>query len=210
MDEIPDNSVEIQSLLEQVRAGKLGAIDQLFTCYRAYLHQVIQMRLDAQVRQRVDVSDVIQETQLEANRRLTDYLEREPVSFRVWLRQIAHDRILKARRGHAETARRAVTREVPLPERSSLQLAEQLLAGGSTPSQQIAKREQARGVRQALTQLPDTDREIVLMRTYEKLSYDEIGYVLGIEPAAANMRHVRALMRLGKILRESGLTESQV
>lgn len=210
MEEVSDNSVEIQSLLEQVRTGKPGAVDRLFACYRAYLHQVIQMRLDAQVRQRVDVSDVVQETQLEANRRLPDYLEREPVSFRVWLRQIALDLMLKARRSHAETSRRAVTREVPLPERSSLKLAEQLLAGGSTPSQHIAKREQARRVRQALAQLPDTDREIVLMRTYEKLSYDEIGYVLGIEPAAANMRHVRALMRLGTILRESGLTESQV
>ena len=54
------------------------------------------------------------------------------------------------------------------------------------------------------------DPEVLLMRTFEKLSYEEIGYVLGIDRAAARKRHGRALLRLDKILREGGMTESQI
>jgi len=46
------------------------------------------------------------------------------------------------------------------------------------------------------------------MRTFENLPYEEIGYVLAIEPAAARKRHGRALLRLERLLREDGLKES--
>ena len=210
MKEEPKDSAETQELLRQARSGEPEALDQLFACYQTYLRQIIEMRLDTEIRQRLDASDVLQETQMEATRRFTDYLEREPVPFRLWLRQIAHDRLLKARRRHIGTHLRSIAREIPLPDNSSLQLVRQLVASGSTPSQHIAKKELAGCVRRALGKLPDADREILLMRTFEKLSYGEIGYILGIDEAAANMRHVRALMRLSKVLRENGLTESKI
>lgn len=210
MEKIPVDPAETQKLLKQVRSGKPGAFDRLFECYRAYLRQVVEMRLDPKLSQRLDASDVVQETQMEAARRLEDYIEREPVPFHVWLRQIAHDQLLMARRRHVDAVRRAVTREVPLPARSSMELAQQLLAGGSTPSQHIAKKEQAQRIRKALAELPELDHEIVLMRNFEQLSFEEIGYVLHISPAKAKMRHVRALLRMSKILHENGLTESQI
>jgi len=182
----------------------------LFARYQTYLRQIIEMRLDTEIRQRLDASDVLQETQLEATQRLADYLVREPVPFRLWLRQIAHDRLLKARRKHIGTHRRSIAREIPLPDNSSLQLVHQLVVSGSTPSQDIAKKELTGRVRRALGKLPDADCEILLMRSFEKLSYEEIGYILGIDKAAANMRHVRALMRLSKVLRENGLTGSKI
>src|SRR6516164_7264469 len=52
-------------------------------------------------------------------------------------------------------ARRSVAREVALPDQSSRLLAHQLVASGSTPSQQLARRELARQVRQALAQMND-------------------------------------------------------
>jgi RNA polymerase sigma-70 factor (ECF subfamily) len=89
-----------------------------------------------------------------------------------------------------------------------MQLAQQLIASGSTPSEHVAKHELARRVRQAIARLADIDREILLMRNFERLSYGEIAYVLQIDPAAARKRHGRALLRLNKILREKGLKES--
>jgi RNA polymerase sigma-70 factor (ECF subfamily) len=90
-----------------------------------------------------------------------------------------------------------------------LLLAQQLLAPGSTPSQRLDRREMARRVRQALAQLPESDREILLMRAYEGLSNQEVGYLLEIDPDAASKRHGRALLRLHKILSQGGRTESQ-
>jgi RNA polymerase sigma-70 factor, ECF subfamily len=208
MDEMTPDSAETQKLLGQVRAGDAQAFEQLFARHRSELRQFIELRLDPRMRARVDASDVVQETQMEVFRRLADFLERQPMPFHLWLRKTAYERLLKIRRHHVEVAQRSVQREVALPDHSSLQLAQQLLASGSTPSQHLDKREVVRRVRQALARLSDADREILLMRNSEGLSNQEAAQVLGIEPATASQRFGRAILRLRKLLLESGVMES--
>jgi RNA polymerase sigma-70 factor (ECF subfamily) len=203
------DSAETQRLLQQVRCGEAEARDRLLHRHRCYLHRLIDLRLDPQVQGRVDPSDVVQEAQLEALRRLDDYLKQPPMPFRLWLRQIAYDRLLMLRRQHVEAARRAVGREVPLPDRSSLELARQLLASGSTPSQQLIQREFVRRVREAVGRLPDGEREILVLRNLEGLSNREAAQVLQIDPASASRRYGRAVIRLRAILIQSGLMESE-
>jgi RNA polymerase sigma-70 factor, ECF subfamily len=210
MAEVPPDSGETQDLLRRAHAGESRAFDELFTAYRAYLRQFVELRLDPKLRSRVDPSDVVQEAQLEAARRLKGFMEGPPVPFRLWLRQITQDRLLNLHRRHVATARRAIGREQPLPERSSLLLAQQLLAAGSTPSQQLNRRELSRRLRQGMVQLSESDREILLLRNFEGLSNQEVGHLLGIDPAAASQRHGRAMLRLHKILVAGGLTESQL
>jgi len=210
MDQVQPDSTETQRLLEQVRKGDRQAFEQLLAQHRPYLRQLVELRLDPKLRPRVDPSDVVQEAQIEAVRRIDAYLEQAPLPFRLWLRQLAHDRLLMMHRRHVKAARRSLGQEVALPDRSSLLLAQQLLASGSTPSQKLDRRDLARRVREAVAELPETDREVLLMRTFEGLSFEEIGCLLEIEPAAARKRHGRALLRLNKILSEGGLTESQV
>jgi RNA polymerase sigma-70 factor, ECF subfamily len=208
MDEVTPDSAETDRLLRQAQAGDARALGQLLARYRPYLHQVIALRLDPQLRPRVDPSDVVQETELEAFRRLADYLERRPMPFRVWLHKTACERLLNLHQRHVGAARRSLRREVPLPERSSLLLARRLLAGGSTPSQRLSRREVARLVSEALGRLGEADREILLMREFEGLSYEEAGCALGIDPTAARKRYGRALLRLQLLLAASGLLES--
>jgi RNA polymerase sigma-70 factor (ECF subfamily) len=95
---------------------------------------------------------------------------------------------------------------VPLPEESSLVLARAFLAG-PTPSQQAQRRELSRRVRQAVARLSETDQEILLLRTFEGLSNQEIGCILDIDPATASQRYGRAVLRLHKLLAAEGLTE---
>jgi RNA polymerase sigma-70 factor (ECF subfamily) len=209
MAEIPRDTEETEDLLRQARQGDSRAVEELLARYRAYLLGFVELRLDPRLRSRVDASDVVQEAQLEAVRRLPAYLEQPPMPFRLWLRQLAHDRLLKMHRHHAATARRAVGREQALPEHSSLLLAQQLLAPGSTPSRQADRREQVQRLRQAMSLLGESDREILLLRNFEGLSNQEVGHLLGIEPTAASQRHGRAMLRLHKILNAGGPRESE-
>src|SRR5262249_25570692 len=156
------------------RAGDRPAFDRLFARHRSYLHQFVSVCLDPKLLARVDPSDLVQEAQLEAVRRIDAYLARPAMPFRLWLRQLARDRLLKARRHHLPPARRSVRREVPLPDRSSLQFAQRLLAAGPSPGQQLDRKELARRVRQGLAALADADREVLLLRNFEGLSYEEI------------------------------------
>jgi RNA polymerase sigma factor (sigma-70 family) len=108
------------------------------------------------------------------------------------------------RRRHLGAKRRAVRREVRLPEASSQALANLLLARGSSPSDHLDKKDLAQRVQQALAGLTETDRELLLMRNYEGMQYEEIACILGIEPAAVRKRHGRALLRLHAALTNRG------
>lgn len=205
----PDPS-ETERLLDQARRGDRGAFEELFARHRGYLLRFIQMRLDPKLRRRVDPSDIVQEAHLEAVRRLGQFLEHSAMPFRLWLRQLAHDRLLKSRRQHLGAARRSLERELPLYDQSSHLLLQQLLDHGPSPSQHLNRKELGQRLRGALAQLPPADREILQLRIVEGLTYDEISYLLDIRPAAARKRQGRALLRLHRLLFEEGLTESSI
>jgi RNA polymerase sigma-70 factor, ECF subfamily len=210
MDERPADSAESLALLQQVRAGEKRAFDDLFALYQPHLRRYVELRLDSKLRPRLDPADVVQEAYLEAVRRLQGFLADSPMPFKLWLRQLTLDRMLMMRRRHVGAARRSVEREAALPDASSGALARQLVASGSTPSQQLNREELARKVRGAVARLADADREIILMRTFEALSFEEIAGLLNVEATAARKRHGRALLRLHKVLTDEGLTESQL
>src|SRR6516165_12334958 len=100
MNLLPGDSAETRRLLERACAGEAEATERLLSRHRPYLRRLVELRLDPRLRPRVDASDVVQETHLEALRRLSAYLERRPLPFRLWLRQIACDCALKAHRRH--------------------------------------------------------------------------------------------------------------
>lgn len=200
---------ETERLLERVRAGDRAALDELLARHRGYVRRMVELRLDRRLGARVDASDVVQEAQLEVAQRIDDFLQRNPMPFHVWLRKTACERILRLRRRHVGAGNRSLDREVALPEGSSVMLAQQLLGPEAPPSRHAAARETAALLGQALARLADDDREIVLLRSFEGLSNQEAAQVLGVEGAAASKRYGRALLRLRKILKDDGLTESR-
>jgi RNA polymerase sigma-70 factor (ECF subfamily) len=209
MTDFEPDSEETCRLLDGVRGGDRAAFGRLFDRFQPDLRQFVANRLDPRVRARLDASDVVQETQMEAYRRMDDFLRRRPMPFRVWLRRTAYERLLKLRRHHVDAGRRAVGRELGLPDQSSLLLARPFLDAASSPSRQLDRDELVRRVREALAGLSETDREVLLMRHAEELPYREIGGILDLDPAAARKRYGRALLRLRKLLLEAGLLGGQ-
>jgi hypothetical protein len=67
--EMRDDSNLIR-LLQSAAGGSQPALGELLERYRARLRQLLRLRLDRRVRGRVDPSDVIQDTLVEASRRL--------------------------------------------------------------------------------------------------------------------------------------------
>jgi RNA polymerase sigma-70 factor, ECF subfamily len=209
---VPDHSAdstETQRLLMRIGSGDRNAFNELFDRHRNDLRRAVQLRLDRQLRTRVDASDVVQEAQLEAFRRLDDYLQRRPMPFRLWLRKTAQERIHNHRRAHLDTARRSVRREQALPDQSSMMIAAPFLSRGTSPSQRLVNREHKRLVSEAVNELPELDREILLMRNVEGLSQPEIAQVLELSHDAVRKRYGRALVTLQRLLVAKGLTEAE-
>jgi RNA polymerase sigma-70 factor (ECF subfamily) len=205
MTDFDSDPPETCRLLDAIRAGDEAAFDRLFAHYRQELRRFVASRLDDRLRARLDASDVVQETQFEAYRRMGEFLMRRPMPFFIWLRKTAFERLLKLRRCHTGAARRSVDRERGLPDRSSLLLAGPFLARGASPSQLLARRDLVRRVREVVDRLAETDREVLLMRNVDELSYRAIGCILDLDPAAVRQRYGRALLRLRQLVRAAGL-----
>ena len=204
-----DNDAAVtHGLMDRVRAGDREALNRLLTEHEPHLRRIVDMRLGRQLRRRTSVSDVVQAAQIDVVQQIGRYFDGEPIPFQLWLRRIAQGRVRAIWREHMQAAKRDVRREVPLPDHSSVQLVKRLAARGSSPSQHVSKQEMATRVRQALAELAETDCEVLLMRDFEGLPYEEIAYVLGTTAATARKRRGRALIRLGTILRDGGLTET--
>jgi RNA polymerase sigma-70 factor (ECF subfamily) len=197
---------ETQELLNGAKQGDPRAVNQLLDRHRRSVQRMVRMRLDQRIQARVGVSDVVQDVMVEANRRLRDYLENPTMAFHLWLRQIAKDRIIDSHRRHRVSAKRSVDREqaaMPLgEERSSLELAAQLLDPQLTPAAAATQRELAHRVEGSLAELGEQDGEIIIMRHYEQLSNQEVAEALGLTEAAASMRYLRAIRRLRSLLYE--------
>lgn len=206
---------QTNELLAQARQGDETAINQLMDGHRNSLRQLVRMRLDQKIQRRVDVSDVVQDILVEANRRLQKYMDNPIMPFHLWLRQIARDRMIDAHRRHRVSSRRSVDREQPIAaprgyDQSSIQLAAVLGDENLTPAAAALQKEIAGRIESAITKLDAKDSEIVIMRHYELLSNQEIAAALELTEPAASMRYLRAVRRLKAILQDEMPDESQL
>jgi RNA polymerase sigma-70 factor (ECF subfamily) len=176
-----------------------AAIDRLLGEHRAYLCRVASARLSGHLQRRIDASDIVQEAQAEAYRRYGAFLENAQVPLKIWLRKLVIERLIMAQRRHVGAAARSVNREA-VAEGTAVDIARELLADQTSPSQIVSRQESVERIRNALNQLGEADREIVLMHLYEGLNSRESAAALGIEPAAARKRLARALQRMRKLL----------
>ena len=192
-------------LLGRATAGDQDALATLFAFYRARLKRMVALRLDRRLRGRVDASDVLQEAYLDLARRAPEFLARPTMPFFLWLRLLTGQRLLAIHRRHFKAKMRDAGQEIALqqgamPPASSASLAARLLGRLTTPSQAAVRAELRLRLQEALNGMNEIDREMLVLRHFEELSNGEAAEVLGLQPAAASNRYVRALKRLRSIL----------
>ena len=204
------DSPETVELLNRARAGERDSLDDLFSRHRARLERMVSVRMAEALRGRIDASDVIQETYVEAWKRLPEYLSDPGVPFFLWLRFLAGQNLAALHRHHIGTQARDPRREVRLfggamPEASTVALAAHLLGRVSTPSVKVARIELQLKLQDALNLLAPAEREILALRHFEQLTNAEVAREVDITEAAASKRFIRALDRLHGILSHLGL-----
>ena len=192
-------------MLDEARTGDTAAVDRLLGEFREPLRKVIDLRLDPVLARRVDASDIVQDVLLEANQRLTEYLKSPNMPFHLWLRHLAQDRIIDTHRRHRQAQRRSIDREQAIQrpawtDASSVQLVAQLVDAEQTPASAAIHAELQRRLADALGELGEDDRDIILMRHHEQLSNQDVAAALGLTEAAASMRYLRALRKLRGVL----------
>jgi RNA polymerase sigma-70 factor (ECF subfamily) len=200
-----DPEASLDELIERAGHGDAAARSELLARHAGRLRQMVALRLDRRLSARVDPSDVVQETLLEADRRLADYARERPLPFYPWLRQLACDRLADLHRRHVQADKRSVRREEGggpgLPDESQWALAGHLTRPTS-PSLRARREEAQARVRAALARLSEADQEVLVLRHLEQLSVKEVAAVLGVREGTVSVRLLRALQRLRDLLGE--------
>jgi RNA polymerase sigma-70 factor, ECF subfamily len=199
------NSSETSALLQRAAAGDQQSLGLLFAQHRERLRRMVTLRLDHRLQGRIDASDVIQETFLDASAGLPGYVQNPVLPFYLWLRFLTGIRLAKLHRYHLWTQMRDAGREISLyrgslPETSSAALAAQLLGHESRPSEAAMRAELKMRLQEALNSMEPLDREVLALRHFEQLTSAEIAQVLDIKEPAARKRYIRALEKLREIL----------
>ena len=198
-----EGEADIADLLARVRAGDQPALAELFARHRDKLRRMVQLRLDHRLAGRVSPSDVLQEAYIDALKRIDHYFEKPDQPFFGWLRLVVGQRLADVHREHL-AQKRDVGQEVAIhrggPGADSACLAACLLGSGTSPSHAAARTESFARLEEALEQMDSLDREVLALRHFEELSNADTAEILGIQPAAASKRYVRALARLKQIL----------
>jgi RNA polymerase sigma-70 factor (ECF subfamily) len=200
------NPPDTEELLRQAGRGNRQAREGLLARHRDRLRKMVAWRLDRRLAARVDPSDVVQEVLAEASRKMERYLRERPLPFFPWLRSLAGEHLVTLHRRHVRSQGRTVLREAQgilnLPDESAAELAARLVSSATSPSQRALRKEERQSVREALEQLSERDREVLVLRNLEQLSVADTAEVLGMSVGAVKVRHLRALERLRALLDE--------
>lgn len=190
-------SENVLELVKLAKAGNQDALAQLFSQYKRQLRTMIALRMDANLKGRLDPSDVLQDAWVDVARKLGNY-DPASMSFFVWLRLVASERLIASHRQHVGTQKRDPRRELRQQNlnATSLSLGNFFVDKLTSISGKAIKAEQHAKLQSVLDQMDEHDREVIAMRVFEGMSNGETAECLEITTNAASKRFIRAIGKL--------------
>ncbi len=194
-----------RAIVRRAISGDTGALGALLEKHEPRLRRMVALRLDERLRGRVDPADVVQECYTKLLATLERFLQKDGLSFFVWLHLETGDHLRDVHRRHLAAQARDVRAEVPLfvhggSGASSFALTSAILDGRNTPSRAAIRDEQRQQLLEAVEEMKELDREVLMLRSFEQLTNKEVAQVLGVTESTATLRYVRALERLRETL----------
>jgi len=197
---------DVSGLIRKAREGDAACRDALFGLCRSYLGVVAAAQLETWLRAKIDASDVVQQTMLEAHRDFARFAGESEQEWLGWLRGILKHNMADFVRCYRGTAKRQARREVRWRDPAASTLAPgapEPAAPGATPSQEAIRMDNELRVAAALAKLPEDYREVVALRNFQRLPFAEVAQRMNRSRPAVQMLWMRALAKLQETLEEA-------
>jgi RNA polymerase sigma-70 factor (ECF subfamily) len=198
-----ESATQRRRLLGQAREDCPAAREHLLESFRGYLRLLARTGLDASLRGKADPSDFVQETLLKAHMNFGQFQGQTEGELAAWLRRILVNKLNDFVRGYQKTDARQVGRERSLDELlgdSSAALVGLLVGSGPSPSESVERRELALVLAEALGELNEDYREVLVLRSLEERDWDETARCMNRTVGATRMLWARALKALRPVL----------
>jgi RNA polymerase sigma-70 factor (ECF subfamily) len=197
------DGAEIEAILARVREADADALGELLQHYRSYLTLLARLQIGRHLRGKADCADLVQETFLEAARHFAQFRGETEAELTAWLRQILAGCLSHFARRYLGTQARDVRLERAIHEdvdRSSRHIHQQLAAVQSSPSQRISRREQSVLLADALDELPDDYRDVILLRHLKGMTFPQVAEQMERTVDSVEKLWLRALASLRRTL----------
>jgi RNA polymerase sigma-70 factor (ECF subfamily) len=181
--------------LARACSGDADAVGELLDQQRVELRKLAEEQLPALLQQRIDASDVVQQTCLSVFRDIRDFDGRDPAQFVAWVRKIHERNIQNAIRDQMQTQRRAADRESPAAEPAHV------ADPTPSPSELVRHDDERQKLMAVLLQLPDDEQTVLRLRYWEDCTLAEICRRLNLTRAAAAWTMHKALKRSKSLMK---------
>ncbi len=198
-------------LLSRARAGEADALGELCALYRNYLRMVVRTGLGPRLRERVELSDVVQEALVEVVRQFPQFTGQSEAALLGWLRRLVGQKLADLGRYHSRAKRAGGATAMPLdapPDAAgrarggeeSGRLLDVLALSQTSPSQAASKREQLVLLADAFAGLPEQEADVLWLYHAEGLSFEAIGQRLGLSRKSIRGIFARGLKHLKRTM----------
>ncbi len=191
---------EVDECIRQAHQGCAQALEHLYKQCHLYLLLIANRDLDERLRAKFGLSDIVQETMLEAHRDFDAFAGISEGELRAWIRKILLNTVRDMARRYQAGGKRDARRERELCSLLSEQTDLPALQRGDSPSKVLMAAEEAQALRAALKQLPDEYQQVILLRNIERLQFNEIGEAMQRSGEAARKLWLRAIDRLRSLM----------
>jgi RNA polymerase sigma-70 factor (ECF subfamily) len=166
--------------------------------------------LDPDLRVKVGDSDVVQDVFVVAHQRFGQFQGHSEVELRAWLARILINHCRDLRDAFVNAERRSVRREIPLRgPNSSGEFATALAPSDESPRRMAIACEDSARIIAGLSLLPTDWQQVVWLRNWERRTFEEIGQQLGRSADAVRKTFLRAIEKLGTLLKDVDASESK-
>ncbi len=200
-----DNQSQLVDLLNRAREGDNAAREELFDKCRNYLGIVARVQVESWLRVKVDASDLVQQTMLDAYRGFGDFRGNSEGEWLAWLKQILKHNATDFVRHYRGTEKRQQRREVSMHAAApnlSEGFTREPSSGGESPSELVMQREREIQLADSITKLDPDHQEVIILRSLQRLPFDEVAERMGRSRPAVQMLWARAVSKLKDIYGE--------
>lgn len=190
---------DIGDLIEQARGGDPEILGRLLASYQNYLRLLAKIEIGRRLQGKVDASDVVQETFLEAHRHFPSFQGHATGQFTKWLRTILASTLANTVRRYLGTQARDLRLEQELAadlDQSTCALGQMLVDPHSSPSQQAMRGEQTLMVAEAMGRLPEDYQAVLVLRHLEGLTFPQVAERMNRSVDSVEKLWLRGLTRL--------------
>ena len=194
-DQFSLSELRVEQSIRDARNGNHASLGELFDVARDYLRLIAELNLDADLRQKMGGSDLLQETFLNAQNNFSKFRGTTRLELLAWLRTILANNVLRQYRHYCQTQKRDISREQSFGN-ACMSPSELTTSPADTPSQLMVRKEERTQIEMAIGELAADFQRVLRLRHQQGMPFQNIALQMDRTEGAVRQLWYRAYRQL--------------